>query len=286
MSDPASSGATDGGASFAASRFSSSPDTSFEPVELGAGQPHDTETPDVETSSDAYARSRFGGAVGQWLLAQQTHLLATLIDMTGPAPLRILDVGGGHAQAVPLLLERGHDVVVQGSSSECFRRLAPLLERYPDRLRVCASSLWSLPFDDGSFDAVIAVRLLGHVVRWRPLVTEMARVSNRFLLLEFARASRPLLPLLGGLIFAAKRRFEGTTRPFFSYSEEALASELMKHGLRVRASGGQFAVPMVAHRMGRSVRVSAAVESTLRRVGVGDARRSPVIMLAERSQVM
>ena len=252
------------------------------PVVAGAGFDHDTERPDVATASDEYAARRFGGAVGEWLLAQQTDLIGRLLERIGTGPLRILEVGGGHAQVTPLLLARNHHVVVHGSDPVCFRRLELLRARHPDRLRTCVSRLWNLPFPDRSFDAVIAVRLLGHVVRWRELLAEMARVSSGHLILEFARPGAPLLPRR--LIFAMKRRVERTTRPFFSYPEDALAAELKAQSFRPEdtIAPAQFVFPMVLHRAARLPRVSDGAERLLRSLGLGDASRSPAIMLARR----
>ena len=255
------------------------------PVELGAGRPHDTETPDIETASDRYATRRFRGAIGQWLLEQQASAIEQLLRTTDGKPLRVLEVGGGHGQVTPLLLRAGHTVVVQGSAPVCMARVAEPLRRHPDRASACVSRLWQLPFADGAFDLVIAVRLLGHVTAWQSLLAEMARVSRRYVMVEFARARQSSTPAFAKAIFALKHRVENTTRPFFAYREAMLVEELEAHGLRRCASVGQFALPMVVHRMLRSPQLSAALEHRLRAVGVGDDARSPVVMLAERVPV-
>ncbi|MDQ2673475.1 MAG: methyltransferase, partial [Chloroflexota bacterium] len=71
------------------------------------------EDADVESSSEAYAR-RFAGPVGQWFLELQARL--TLESLAGlPPGATILDVGGGHAQLAPPLVEAGYRVTVVGS---------------------------------------------------------------------------------------------------------------------------------------------------------------------------
>ena len=252
-------------------------------AELGTGRPHDTERPDVETASDRYTQGRFAGAAGRWLLAQQDRMVTSVLDHTGPAPLRVLEVGGGHGQIAPLLVNRGHHVVVHGSDQVCFTRLEPLRRSHPDQLDFCAASLRALPFADKSFDLVIAVRLFGHVSEWRPLLAEMARLSRRFVVVEFARKSDALaLQWLRNGVFALKHRIEGTTRPFFVYTERALMAELERRGYRRVMAAGQFALPMVVHRTLRSPALSAGLERALRLAGAGDAVRSPAFLLAER----
>ncbi|MEO7040263.1 MAG: class I SAM-dependent methyltransferase [Gemmatimonadaceae bacterium] len=254
--------------------------------ELGAKRPHDTERPDVETSSDRYTTGRFAGPTGRWLLEQQSRAVGSLLDRIGPAPRRVLEVGGGHGQITPLLLKRGHNVVVHGSSDACFERIEAARRANPDRLARCVASWRALPFGDASVDVVIAVRLLGHVTHWRDLLAEMTRVAARFVIIEFARKSDLLsLRSVRDAAFALKHRAEGTTRPFFAYAEGALVNELGARGFSRVATVGQFAVPMVLHRAMRSPAISAALEGSLRAVGIGDGLRSPALLLAERATV-
>jgi SAM-dependent methyltransferase len=251
-------------------------------AELGSGRPHDTLRPDVETASDRYATRRFRGATGRWLLEQQSRAVESLLDRMG-GPLRVLEVGGGHAQVTPLLAARGHDVTVHGSDEDCFARLEPTRRAHPERVSRCVAGLWSLPFADASFDVVVAVRLLGHVTAWRELLAEMTRVSSRYVVVEFARKSNVLmLQSLRDAVFSLKHRVEGTTRPFFAYPEDALTSELRALGFHHLATEGQFALPMVLHRVLRAPWLSAALEGGMRALGAGDRVRSPAILLAER----
>jgi ubiquinone/menaquinone biosynthesis C-methylase UbiE len=251
-------------------------------AELGSGRPHDTERPDIETASDRYATRRFGGAAGHWMLEQQSHAMEALLGRMR-APLLVLEVGGGHAQITPLLVARGHDVTVHGSADVCFNRIETTRRAHPARVTRCVANLQQLPFADASFDAVVAVRLLGHVREWRALLAEMSRVSSRYVIVEFARKSNALaLQSLREAIYSLKHRIEGTTRPFFAYPERALTSELRALGFRSIETRGQFALPMVVHRMLGRPKLSAALERSLRIVGVHDGARSPAILLAER----
>ena len=65
---------------------------------------HNTLTPDVETASDGYAR-RFAGPVGTYFLARQAAAVARLLSDSDAPGRRALDVGGGHGQLTPLLLQ-------------------------------------------------------------------------------------------------------------------------------------------------------------------------------------
>ena len=81
-----------------------------------------TTAPDIESSSDAYAR-RFSGPLGAWFLDVQAR--ATL-DLVAPLRARTaLEVGGGHAQLTGPLVGAGLAVSVLGSSPACGARIGP-----------------------------------------------------------------------------------------------------------------------------------------------------------------
>ena len=158
---------------------------------------------------------------------------------------RVLEVGGGHAQLVPPLLEAGWEVWVQGSTPGCAGGSRHCSRAIPD---ACGSWLqaWSLPFPDRAFDAVIAVRLLAHVERFEPLLQEMARVSNGRVIVDFP----PVFSanLVQPLLFGMKRQLEGNTRPYFSYHARQLYPPLRAAGFGRFRVAKQFTVPMVIHR--------------------------------------
>ena len=75
------------------------------------------EDADIGTSSEDYAR-RFTGAVGRWFIETQTRITLGFLDAL-PVGASVLDVGGGHAQITPPLLEAGYEVTVAGSDPSC-----------------------------------------------------------------------------------------------------------------------------------------------------------------------
>ncbi|MFL5492397.1 MAG: class I SAM-dependent methyltransferase, partial [Gemmatimonadales bacterium] len=112
------------------------------------------EDADVATSSEDYAR-RFTGAAGRWFLESQTRITLGLLS-TLPVGSSILDVGGGHAQITPPLLEAGYEVTVVGSDPCCSARLQTWLAN--GRCKFEVADLRALPYPDHSFDAVVCLR--------------------------------------------------------------------------------------------------------------------------------
>ena len=241
---------------------------------------HDTLTPDVETASDAYAR-RFGGPVGAYFLERQAAAVARLLPSPGAAGRRALDVGGGHGQLTPLLLQQGFDVWVQGSAPSCRHRLRNLMLQHGGRVHFVTSNLWTLPFAERSFDLVLGICLLAHVERWEALLAEMARVCRRRLLVEYS----PILSanMFDRWLFPLKRKIETDTRPYFCYSSRQLSRALRELGFVSFSSEKQFFLPMVVHRALKRPGISSPLEACSRSLGMTWMLGAPVILLAERA---
>jgi ubiquinone/menaquinone biosynthesis C-methylase UbiE len=232
------------------------------------------EKPDVETSSDSYAR-RFQGAAGRYLLSMQADAVATALE--GLRPGNALDVGGGHGQLVELLRSRGWQVTVHGTSGECEANL----RRRHFGCPFVHGPLHALPVADRSFDLVIAVRLLSHVARWQQLIAEMCRVSRRAVVIDYP--SKSGLNALTPFLFGLKKSIEGNTREYRSFSRQELSTELRSHGFGVERQVKQFFLPMVLHRAGGASVPLRATERLCRWAGLTALAGSPVILRAGRA---
>jgi SAM-dependent methyltransferase len=234
------------------------------------------ETADVETASDDYAR-RFAGAVGKWFLERQASSVRELLAGV-PRGGRVLDLGGGHAQLLPVWVDAGYEVVVVGSDESCATRLAPWLAE--GRCRFEVANLIALPFSSRSFDAVVSVRLLSHVSAWRELVREMCRIAKRCAVVDYP-STRSVNAFSEGL-FAAKKRLEGNTRPFTLFDPQEVVAAFLAEGFRVAESRPQFLWPMVLHRMLGRAAVCRALEAPGKVAGLLRLFGSPVIVRADR----
>lgn len=235
------------------------------------------ETPDVETSSEDYAR-RFSGEVGRFFLEVQN---ATVLDLLAPWPgAKALDVGGGHAQLAPVLVERGFRVTVAGSDEVCRERLDRALPRGSFEFRAC--DLLALPYPDRAFDVVVSLRLLAHVERWRELVAELCRVADRAVILDYSD-SRSFNQLYGPL-FSWKKAIEGNTRAYHIFKPGAVAAEAARHGFGRPAERRQFFLPMVVHRALKSGWFSRLSEKTGAALGLTRRLGSPVVLRVQREE--
>ena len=236
--------------------------------------PASEEMPDVETSSDDYAR-RFQGAAGRYLLSIQAEAIARALQ--GLPPGNALDVGGAHGQLLDLLRSLGWQVTVHGTSAECETNLRRRHFGSP----FIRGPLHALPAADRSFDLVVAVRLLPHVTQWSQLIAEMCRVSRRTVLFDYP--SKGGLNALTPLLFGVKKSIEGNTRDYRSFSRRELSTELHRHGFGVERQVKQFFLPMVVHRVGRAALPLRATEQLCRFSGLTALAGSPVILRAGRA---
>jgi ubiquinone/menaquinone biosynthesis C-methylase UbiE len=235
------------------------------------------EDADVDASTDQYAR-RFEGPVGSWFLEVQTRL--TLAALAGlPRGAAVLDVGGGHAQLAPPLIDAGYRVTVVGSDRACGRRLEPWTSA--GRCAFEVADLHRLPYADQAFDAVLCYRLLAHSVDWRRLIGELCRVAARRVIVDYP--SRRSVNIVAQGLFGMKQSIEGgTTRRYAMYGREEVAGGFEQAGFRVTEEWPQFLLPMALYRLGRSARLARAAEWPARALGLTRAFGSPVIARADR----
>jgi 2-polyprenyl-3-methyl-5-hydroxy-6-metoxy-1,4-benzoquinol methylase len=233
-------------------------------------------TPDVETSSDDYAR-RFSGPVGEWFLGVQEQACLDLVRLWRGGT--VLDVGGGHGQVAVPLARAGYAVTVLGSTPACRQRLDRHAGAAGVEVAFEAGDVERLPYENGSFDVVVSFRLLPHVERWRALVGELCRVARHAVVVDYA----PLVSwnLLTPLLFSLKKGIERNTRHYLLFLEDAVRRAFRAAGFRVTGRFDQFVLPMVVHRAIKRPRTSAAVEELARRLGLARLFGSPVILRAE-----
>jgi SAM-dependent methyltransferase len=234
------------------------------------------EDADIEASSDDYAR-RFSGGVGRWFLETQArHTLDLLREL--PVGASILDVGGGHAQIAPPLIDAGYEVTVVGSAPICAARLEPWTAS--SRCRFEVANLQTLPYPDQSFDAVVCFRLLPHSVSWNGLIGEMCRIARRSVVLDYPSVRGA--NILSARLFELKRGIELNTRRFILFTPSQIKGAFAERGYVVRKVRPQFLLPMVLHRWADQSTLSRVAEAPGRLLGLTRWFGSPIIVRADR----
>jgi ubiquinone/menaquinone biosynthesis C-methylase UbiE len=234
------------------------------------------EDADIGTSSEDYAR-RFTGSVGRWFLETQTRITLGLLRAL-PMGASVLDVGGGHAQITPPLIESGYEVTVAGSDPSCSARLQPWISTGQCRFQL--ADLRALPFPNQSFDIVVCLRLVPHSIAWKRLIGELCRVARRSVLIDYP--SNRSANVVSEYFFGLKRNIELNTRRFMTFSPGEIRRAFADHHYIVRAEKAEFLLPMVLHRVANHAALSKAAEVPGRILGLTRWLGSPVIVRADR----
>lgn len=239
------------------------------------------ETADIATSNDDYA-TRFRGHVGAWMLSvQERGVLKLLRERVSPGA-RLLDVGGGHGQLAGPLCAKGYHVQVIGSAPSCRHRIADLVDSGTCGFEV--GNVIKLPYEDKSFDAVVAVRMLTHCGQWEQLVAEMCRVSRGPVITDYPTSQS--LNAAAPALFKAKKKYEKNTREWKLFRHREVAGAFAAAGFGESGRYAQFFLPMVVHRALKCRPLSAFAEGCSRLVGLTRLWGTPVIVRMERTETI
>jgi ubiquinone/menaquinone biosynthesis C-methylase UbiE len=180
---------------------------------------------------------------------------------------------GGHAQVIPALQKLDSQITVTGSSEQC----SLLLNRFTDnsRLRFVQAKMLNLPFENGSFEAVICLRQISHISDWKKLVAELCRISSGKVIIDYP----PLCSFnfFYSLLFPLKKLFEKNTREFLVFTREQINAEFLRHGFKPGRVSPQFLLPMVVYRGLKNRKIAAALEKVFSSLRLTAAFGSPVI---------
>ena len=161
-----------------------------------------------------------------------THLAVVhAIERIPGEGLKLLDVGCG-AGLYCAVLEGVKRVRYEGADFN--RVLIKRARRAFPGIKFYLADATELPFDDGSYDVVLAGAVLEHIPDWRRALGEMCRVAKQHLILH-----RTLLAASGGATRAEIQIAfqESVWRVYLNLAD--LIFELAAHGFKL-ADGGTF----------------------------------------------
>ena len=235
------------------------------------------ENADVETASAGYA-ARFDSAAGRWMLDTQLEITRELLADLGAGS--VLDVGGGHGQVAPHLLDHGRAVTVLASSSLAVgSALQPSIDA--GRVKLLTGDLRNPSVEPRSFDVVLSYRLLAHAHDLPALVSALCRSARVAVIVDYATTRS--FNAVSEPLFAAKKRVEGNTRPFLVMRDADIAELFGKNGFGRSARRPQFFWPMALHRAIGAPALSRVLEGVAARLGLRVLFGSPVIARFDRA---
>jgi SAM-dependent methyltransferase len=232
-----------------------------------------------EHTARTFDDRRFGGPIGNLVANSQAK---TLSDFVGRIQRRrILDVGTGTGRAALLFAHGGARVTAVDASEQMLDvARARAAEQGIDSVTWALGDAHALDFGDRSFDVVCCLRVLMHTPRWRLVISELCRVADQLVIVDFPSAtSVALVESLG------RRMAHGIgmrTEAYRVFRRHTIAEVFERSGFRVRSAHRQFVLPIALHKAIGSRRFTHRTESIFDRLGLLKRFGSPVSVVAER----
>jgi ubiquinone/menaquinone biosynthesis C-methylase UbiE len=221
---------------------------------------------------------RFSGPIGRLIAETQEQVIASFLEPV--AGCTVLDVGTGTGRAAIALAQRGGVVTGVDASAEMLAVARRRAEEAKVHVAFAREDAHRLPFADGSFDAVVCLRVLMHTPDWRRSLAELCRVSRHRVVFDYpALASAALLQSVARrLAHAAGAHVEA----YRVFTDASVRSVLQARGFRIAGMQRQFVLPIALHKRMNSETATRRIEGVMTRAGLNELFGSPVTLVAER----
>jgi ubiquinone/menaquinone biosynthesis C-methylase UbiE len=133
----------------------------------------------------------------------------------------------------------------------------------------------ALPYPDNSFDAVVCIRQLNHLLCWPELLKEIGRVARRVVIVEYPALCS--FNCIQSMMFPIKHALEGNTRKFLVFSSSEISAAASAAKLKSQKRTPQFFLPVGVIRQMRLPALVALLEGLARALGMVKLFGSPVI---------
>ncbi len=137
--------------------------------------------------AEAFDALRFSGPIGRLIAETQERVIASFLAPV--AGLTVLDVGTGTGRAALALAVRGALVTGVDASAEMLAVAERRARAAGVQVTFAQGDAHGLAFADGSFDAVICLRVLMHTPDWRRSLAELCRVARDRVVFDYPALS-------------------------------------------------------------------------------------------------
>jgi SAM-dependent methyltransferase len=228
--------------------------------------------------ADRFDAMRFSGPIGTLLAETQDEVIASFL---GPLEGRtVIDVGTGTGRAALGLARRGAHVTGVDASPEMLRVAKARAAGAGLDAVFEVGDAHRLPYSDRSFHAAVSLRVLMHAPDWRQCLSELCRVADDRVVVDYPAAlSVAALQAGGRRVAAAAGRAVEAYRVLASHD---VARALEASGFRIARVHRQFVLPIALHKALGSRGFTVSVEKVLAAVGLLRLLGSPVTVMAVR----
>jgi 2-polyprenyl-3-methyl-5-hydroxy-6-metoxy-1,4-benzoquinol methylase len=227
-----------------------------------------------------FEQRRFGGPIGDLVARSQARVLANMVGRIQER--EILDVGTGTGRVALLLAHGAARVTAVDASEEMLAIARQRAEAELVNVRFERGDAHALAFRDRSFDVVVSFRLLMHAPDWQRCLSEMCRVSERLVIIDYPSANS--FARLESWARHLARAAGMKTESYRVFSRSTIAAALDGNGYRIRSMHRQFVLPIAFHKLIGSRRFTMWIENVLDHMGLLKPFGSPVTLVAERCE--
>lgn len=230
---------------------------------------------DVAEGFDAL---RFGGPIGQLIQETQQELLLTALSPISGRT--ILDVGTGTGRAALAFARAGAVVTGIDASAE----MLAVAQRHATEQKLSATfrvgDAHQIPFPDRAFDAAVSLRVIMHTPNWRQCVSELCRVSNGRVIVDFPAFGS--FASIESAIRRVRKSMGAKTEAYRTLREAAVQDVIAGSGFRIVEVHRQFVLPINFHKLFNSRLFTTSIEGSFEAIGLLRLLGSPVTVVAER----
>lgn len=228
--------------------------------------------------AEAFDTLRFSGPIGRLIAETQERVIASFLAPV--AGQTMLDVGTGTGRAALALAVRGALVTGVDASAEMLAVAERRAAAAGIDVTFAQGDAHGLAFPDGSFDAVICLRVLMHTPDWRQSLAELCRVARDRVVFDYPALSSAaaLQAVTRHVAHALGARVEA----YRVFSDRAVRAALGASGFRIVETHRQFVLPIAVHKRLSSGPATERIERALRRAGLTRLLGSPVTLVARR----
>jgi SAM-dependent methyltransferase len=225
-----------------------------------------------------FERERFGGPIGSYLRWRQEAQLTHWLDGLGGKSL--LDVGAGTGRIAVPMARLGARVTAADASQAMLAEARRKAEEAGVRLEFDICDAMELPYPDQSFDVVVCLRVIMHVLDWRRALTEVCRCARETVVLDFP--PRWALSGLQAPIRAGASLFSSSVQRFRLFNLRRVRCELLRLGFAVEKVDKLWVLPIALHKLIGWRAFTLGCEQLLSWLGLRALLGAPVTILARR----